>query len=144
VRAGISYALAEAMDEGHCGLPVDELTALTQKLLDVPADLVETALGLELEQGTVIADEVEAQRCIFLASLYHAEREIAERLGALASGSLPWHGSTRRRPFHGSRPARRSRLLPANRKRSTPHWHQRCWSSPVAPVSAKPRWSTRC
>ena len=25
VRAGISYALAEAMDEGHCGLPTDEL-----------------------------------------------------------------------------------------------------------------------
>ena len=24
-RAGISYALAEAMDEGHCGLPADEL-----------------------------------------------------------------------------------------------------------------------
>src|SRR5205823_5586351 len=90
VRAGISYALAEAMDEGHCGLPIDELTALTQKLLDVPAELVETALGLELEQSTVIADEVEARRCIFLASLYHAEREIAERLGALASGSLPW------------------------------------------------------
>src|SRR5207237_8972313 len=90
VRAGISYALAEAMDEGHCGLPVDELTALTQKLLDVPAELVETALELELEQGTVIADEVEARRCIFLASLYHAERAIAERLGALASGSLTW------------------------------------------------------
>ena len=27
-RAGISYALAEAMDEGHCGLPVDELREL--------------------------------------------------------------------------------------------------------------------
>src|SRR5437762_534127 len=90
VRAGISYALAEAMDDGHCGLPVDELTPLTQKLLDVPAELVETALGLELEEGTVIADEVEAQRCIFLASLYHAERDIAERLRELASGSLPW------------------------------------------------------
>src|SRR5690349_3400437 len=55
VRAGISYALAEAMDEGHCGLPVDELTALTQKLLDVPAELVETALDLELQDGTVVA-----------------------------------------------------------------------------------------
>jgi exodeoxyribonuclease V alpha subunit len=32
VRAGISYALAEAMDEGHCGLPADELTVLTVKL----------------------------------------------------------------------------------------------------------------
>src|SRR5207302_4058771 len=88
VRAGISYALAEAMDDGHCGLPADELAPLTQKLLDIPAELVETALGLELEQGTVIADEVEARRCIFLASLFHAEREIAERLGALARGSI--------------------------------------------------------
>jgi len=26
VRAGISYALTEAMDEGHCGLPTAELT----------------------------------------------------------------------------------------------------------------------
>src|SRR5205814_9753861 len=88
VRAGISYALAEAMDEGHCGLPADELVPLTQKLLDVPAELVDTALGLELQEGTVIADDVEAQRCIFLASLYYAEREIAERLRPLAQGSL--------------------------------------------------------
>ena len=27
VRAGISYALTEAMDEGHCGLPTEELVA---------------------------------------------------------------------------------------------------------------------
>src|SRR5205814_2770120 len=63
---------------------------LTQKLLDIPAELVETALDLELAEGTVVADEVDEQRCIFLPGLYHAEREIAERLGALASGSLPW------------------------------------------------------
>jgi exodeoxyribonuclease V alpha subunit len=28
VRAGISYALTEAMGEGHCGLPTDELVPL--------------------------------------------------------------------------------------------------------------------
>ena len=28
VRAGISYALTEAMDEGHCGLPAEELIPL--------------------------------------------------------------------------------------------------------------------
>src|SRR5512137_1864368 len=39
VRAGISYALTEAMDEGHCGLPTAELTPLAEKLLDVPQDL---------------------------------------------------------------------------------------------------------
>jgi Helix-hairpin-helix containing domain len=36
VRAGISYALTEAMDEGHCGLPTDQLVPLAEKLLEVP------------------------------------------------------------------------------------------------------------
>src|SRR6187200_560678 len=48
VRAGISYALAEAMDEGHCGLPGDELCALAAGLLEVPPEAVEEALALEL------------------------------------------------------------------------------------------------
>ena len=43
IRAGISYALAEAMDEGHCGLPVEELMALTSELLEVSDDLIDTA-----------------------------------------------------------------------------------------------------
>ena len=37
VRAGISYALTEAMEEGHCGLPTDELVPLAEKLLEVAA-----------------------------------------------------------------------------------------------------------
>jgi exodeoxyribonuclease V alpha subunit len=53
VQAGISYALTEAMDDGHCGLPVAELTPLAEKLLDVPQALVHTALDLELADGTV-------------------------------------------------------------------------------------------
>jgi exodeoxyribonuclease V alpha subunit len=59
VRAGIAYALIEAMDEGHCGLPAEELISLTQTLLEVPAELVETALGHELEDSAVIADDLE-------------------------------------------------------------------------------------
>ncbi len=90
VRAGISYALAEAMDEGHCGLPAEELVPLTQKLLDVPAELVETALCFELEDGAVVADDLEGRRCVFLAALYRAEREIAEKLKTLAVGKPPW------------------------------------------------------
>jgi exodeoxyribonuclease V alpha subunit len=31
VRAGIAYALTEAMDEGHCGLPTDDLVPLCRK-----------------------------------------------------------------------------------------------------------------
>src|SRR5213079_1404393 len=39
VRAGISYALTEAMDEGHCGLPAEELVPLAVELLEVAPEL---------------------------------------------------------------------------------------------------------
>src|SRR5690349_7053874 len=84
VRAGISYALAEAMDDGHCGLPADELVPLAKKLLEVSAELVDTALVLELEAGTVVADTLDEQRCIFLAGLYRAEQDISDKLKLLA------------------------------------------------------------
>src|ERR1700751_5796442 len=90
VRAGISYALAEAMDEGHCGLPVEELVPLTEKLLEIPAELVETAMRLELEGGAVVADDLEGRRCVFLAALYRAEREIAEKLKMLTVEKPGW------------------------------------------------------
>ena len=41
--------------------PADELISLTQTLLEVPVELVETALGLELEGGAVIADDLEGR-----------------------------------------------------------------------------------
>jgi exodeoxyribonuclease V alpha subunit len=90
VRAGISYALTEAMDEGHCGLPTEELIPLAEKLLEVPQNLIRTALDLELSEGTVVADHVGETPCVFLAGLHRAERTIAERLMRLADGALPW------------------------------------------------------
>src|SRR5712691_995545 len=90
VRAGISYALTEAMDEGHCGLPTEELIPLAETLLEVPQPLVQTALDLELAEGTVVADGVGETPCVFLAGLHRAERTIAERLMRQANGTLPW------------------------------------------------------
>ena len=90
IRAGISYALTEAMDEGHCGLPTDELGPLAEKLLEVPQELVRTALGLELQEATVVADRVGETDCIFLTGLHGAERAVAERLLAIVNGTLPW------------------------------------------------------
>ena len=90
IRAGIGHALTEAMDEGHCGLPVEELLPLAETLLEVPGDLVRTALDLELAEGVVVADQVAETPCVFLAGLHHAERAIAERIRTLAKGRLPW------------------------------------------------------
>src|SRR3954471_15663581 len=89
-RAGISYALAEAMDEGHCGLPVDELRELAAALLEITTEVVDTALELELAEGGVVADTVGGRPCVFLTGLHRAERGIAERLLRLARGSPPW------------------------------------------------------
>ena len=80
LRAGISYALTEAMDEGHCGLPTDQLIPLAEELLEAPRELILTALELERSEGAVIADKVGDTACIFLAGLYRAEQAIAERL----------------------------------------------------------------
>ena len=90
VRAGISYALTEAMDDGHCGLPTDELLSLAEGLLEVPVQLVQTALDLELADGTVVSDTIGETACVFLAGLHRAERNIADRLLGLSAGSLPW------------------------------------------------------
>ena len=90
VRAGIGYALTEAMDEGHCGLPEEELGPLAARLLEVPDDLIRTALDLELAEGTVVADTVEDIPCIFLGGLYRAERAIAGRLLGIATGQPLW------------------------------------------------------
>src|SRR5271166_3578471 len=90
LRAGISYALTEAMDEGHCGLPTDQLIPLAEKLLEAPKELILTALELERSEGAVIADKVGDTACIFLAGLYRAEQVIADRLIRIVNGRLPW------------------------------------------------------
>jgi exodeoxyribonuclease V alpha subunit len=90
VRAGISFALTEAMGNGHCGLPRADLIGLAEKLLEVPAALIESALQEELAEETVTADRVADADCIFLTGLYLAERGIAEHLQRVRSGPLPW------------------------------------------------------
>jgi exodeoxyribonuclease V alpha subunit len=90
VRAGISFALTEAMGNGHCGLPRAELIGLAEKLLEVPAALIESALQEELAEETVTADRVADEDCVFLTGLYLAERGIAEHLQRVRSGPLPW------------------------------------------------------
>jgi exodeoxyribonuclease V alpha subunit len=90
IRSGISYALTEALNDGHCGLPVKELHALAEKLLEVPLPLIETAVALELGEGSIVQDSVEGTGCIFLTGLYQAEKAISERILKLAAGKLPW------------------------------------------------------
>ena len=90
IRAGVGHALTEAMDDGHCGLPTEELLPLAAGLLEAPEDLVRTAVDEELTAGSVVADRVGDTPCVFLAGLHRAEHGIAGRLCRIAAGPLPW------------------------------------------------------
>jgi len=90
VRAGISFALTEAMGNGHCGLPRADLIGLAEKLLEVPPPLIEGALAEELAEQTVTLDKVGDEDCVFLTGLYMAERSIADQIKRIRSGPLPW------------------------------------------------------
>ena len=63
---GIGYALAEATDDGHCGLPADELGPLAAQLLDVSGDAIRTGLERELAEGAIVADTVADAPCALL------------------------------------------------------------------------------
>ena len=63
---------------------------LAAGLLEIPPEVVDAALELELVEGAVVADTVDQRACVFLAGLHRAERDIAERLLRLAKGRPPW------------------------------------------------------
>ncbi len=52
--------------------------------------VIQSALDLELSEGSVVADSLAGEPAIFLAHLHRDERRIAEALQELAHGSPPW------------------------------------------------------
>jgi len=52
--------------------------------------VIQTALDLELSEGSVVADDLAGEGAIFLAHLHRDERRIAEALQELAQGAQPW------------------------------------------------------
>ena len=100
-QAGISYALSEASGQGHCGLPYAELVPLAVKLLNISESIIETAIAREIETKELVPDTVDAQPCVFLATLYAAEQSIAAQIERLigdtttlpsfdAEKAIPW------------------------------------------------------
>ncbi len=91
LAAGVSYALQKAMDEGHCGLPVEALVRSAAELLEVAPDLVRCAAALALREGReVVADTLAGAPCLLLKGLHGAERAMAARLLERAAGPPPW------------------------------------------------------
>ncbi len=90
IRAGLVHTLVEALEDGHCGLPVDEAIARAEALLGVSGAPVADALAVERLAPDLVSDDIDDRPFLFLAGLHAQERAIASRLSDLALGVPPW------------------------------------------------------
>ena len=84
LRAAIRFVLNEASKRGSCGLPVSSALSAAGKLCELPDFAFEDALQAELKAKGLILDFAGGERCLFLPKIYHAEKEVAEKLFRLS------------------------------------------------------------
>ncbi len=89
-RAGISYVLSEAMSDGHCGLPRADLYEMSEKLLQIPDDIIAEALEHEVAEHNVLLGDLGSQQAVFLRDLFEAEHGIAGNFKRLMVDNPPW------------------------------------------------------
>src|SRR5690348_5107117 len=89
-QAGIEYALLEAVADGDCGLPEEQLLTQAEQLHAIPRPTLAEAVSREVADGLVMADVIDGHRCLFLAHLWRAERLIGQRILALSGELPPW------------------------------------------------------
>jgi exodeoxyribonuclease V alpha subunit len=126
-RAGIAYALAEAMDQGHCGLPAEELRALAAELLEIPAEVVDAALALELADGAVVADTVEGRPACSWPGSTAPSRASPSGCGGCRTAARPGRRWTRTRRSPGSSARPGSPWPRARRRRCAWRCARSCW-----------------
>jgi exodeoxyribonuclease V alpha subunit len=92
-RAGVEYVLLQLTEEGHCGYGREELVAITVKLLEIPDEIIQTAVEYLLRERRIVARTLDAEAgpvpAVFLASLDLAERNLAASLIARQAGKHP-------------------------------------------------------
>lgn len=81
IRSGIRYALSEAVNgAGHTYLPFDELCPRAARVLGADEETVAHALRGLILDGTLVAEDFDGERAVYLPQLHDAERDVARRL----------------------------------------------------------------
>ena len=89
-QAGVRHMLQEIAGQGHCAAHLEKLRESTAQMLEVPEQLVETAIEAELAEENLIRETIEGETALFLAPLYRSEKEVASHLVRLLEGDRPW------------------------------------------------------
>ena len=89
-QAGVRHVLQEWSGEGHCAAFRDQLIEMAVRLLEIPADIIEQAIGEELTEENLVSEIIDGQEALFLTPLYRAEIGCATHLLRLKEGRPPW------------------------------------------------------
>ena len=82
-QAGIHYSLQRFTQDGHCAILQTELVKQTAELLQIPEEIVLIALAEERKTNKIIIEEANNQPCVYLKSIFIAEKLTAEQLTRL-------------------------------------------------------------
>ncbi|WP_310600325.1 ATP-dependent RecD-like DNA helicase [Desulfobulbus sp.] len=89
-QAGVRHVLQELSGDGHCAASRDTLFAQAEKLLQIPGEILAEAVRREIDEGNLVAEEIDTVPSVFLAPLHRAELGVANHLLRIASGPPPW------------------------------------------------------
>jgi hypothetical protein len=89
-RAGVSYALMEAVANGDCGLPQEDLLSLAEKLPEIGSPIIAEAMRQEMATGGVVEDVIEGKPMRIPPA--SASRGTGHRCGypQAQAGAPPW------------------------------------------------------
>lgn len=92
-RAGVEYVLLQLTEEGHCGYGREELVAMAVKLLEIPDEIIQTAIEYLLQDDRIVSRTLDSDAgghpAVFLAGLDLAEKNLAESLIVRQTGKHP-------------------------------------------------------
>lgn len=90
LRCGLKQTLWRLYKQGHCCFPEEEVLTMSSRQLEVPRDLLEEILELEILEREVIGETVQAMPCLYLAEVWDLERRVASKLLELRQRQAPW------------------------------------------------------
>ena len=90
LRGGVRQVLRDALQQGNCGLPIDQVEEAASRLLDIARAEVVGAIAELVESEELVREDAAGQACLFLKDLHRAEKRAAEQLLVLSRGAVPW------------------------------------------------------
>ncbi|MBS3787658.1 ATP-dependent RecD-like DNA helicase [Candidatus Bipolaricaulota bacterium] len=86
IKAGLTYTLEQASNDGHIYLPRKKLLEKSREFLEIPPDLIKEKIENMTSTGGLIEESNDGEKGtsrIYLPALYFMEEEVAEKLVAL-------------------------------------------------------------